>query len=116
MLLPWTDDLSLGDQGALLRLLPRQLRPGGVIVTTVAVRLAGPPDARVLESPTRLAGWLGTLGLEPVGDIDTSMSDEGLLAATDRDLSDRRTPDLLTADGARLSGRLCFACRAKTSA
>lgn len=116
VLMPWTDDLSLGDQGALLRLLPRQLRPGGVIVTTVAVRLAGPPDARVLESPTRLAGWLGTLGLEPVGDIDTSMSDEGLLAATDRDMPDRRTPDLLTADGARLSGRLCFACRAKTSA
>jgi hypothetical protein len=36
VLMPWTDDLSLGDQGALLRLLPRQLRPGGVIVTTVA--------------------------------------------------------------------------------
>lgn len=116
VLLPWTDDLSLGDQGALLQLIPRHLRPGGVIVTTVTVRLAGPPDARVLESPTRLAAWLATLGLEPVGDIDTSMSDEGLLAATDRDLSDRRTPDLLTADGARLTGRLCFACRAKTSA
>jgi hypothetical protein len=75
VLMPWTDDLSLGDQGALLRLLPRQLRPGGVIVTTVAVRLAGPPDARVLESQrVSQAGLL--LGLEPVGDIDTSMSDK----------------------------------------
>ena len=78
--------------------------------TTVGVRLAGPPDPRVLDSIARLPQWLSSIGLESIEAPDASMSDEGLLAATDADVVNR-IPDLLIADGQRLTGRLFIAAR-----
>jgi hypothetical protein len=110
VLLPWSARTSIAEQASWLQLLVPHLKRGAPVFTTVGVRLAGPPDPRVLESIARLPQWLSSIGLESIEAPDASMSDEGLLAATDADVVNR-IPDLLIADGQRLTGRLFIAAR-----
>ncbi|MEQ1690715.1 MAG: glycosyltransferase [Gemmatimonas sp.] len=111
VLLPWSDDMSIAEYASLLTLMCRHLQPGAPVFTTIPVRLAGPPDARVLDSPTRLPQWLATIGLELIDPLELGFSDDGLLAATDPESRSTRTPNLLVADGPRLTGRLFVAAR-----
>ena len=115
VLLPWTDVMSPAELGPLLSAVASRVRDGGPITACVSVRLAGPPHAGALDSPAAVTRWLSGLGLELSEIADFTISDGGLLAATDAGARDR-TPDLLVADGARLTGNLLVACkRAGTS-
>jgi hypothetical protein len=111
VLLPWSDDMSVTDLASLATVMRRHLRPHALMCVTIPVRLAGPPDARVLDGVARVPAWLAAQGLELIEPIDTSLSDEGLLAATDSESRMTRTPNLLVADGPRLIGRLFVAAR-----
>ena len=111
VILPWSGLPTVAEQVALLRTAQPHLREGALIVSSVLVRLAGPPDARALDNLARLTPWLATLGLSAVDLPDPALSDDTLLAATDLDTLDARKPDLLLIDGARVFGRLLFTCK-----
>ena len=111
----WSGLPILMEQLALLNTVIPHLRPHALIVTSVLVRLSGPPDARALDSEARLAPWLNTLGLDLVDAPQAALSDDTLLAAIELDSPDPRTPDLLIVDGPRLFGRLLITCRVRQS-
>lgn len=109
VLLPWTSQLAPAELGPMLVALSALVVPGGVITACVPVRLSGPPGADALDSPASVARWLSGFGLALFDAPDFSMSDHGLLSATDAGV-DGRTPDLMTADRQRLVGNLLVAC------
>lgn len=111
VLLPWNTPTPVAEQLVLLQLAMSHVRPGGVCITTVAVRLAGPPDRAYVDGIERLPTWLASAGLELVAPVDSGMSDSGLLAVTDLATLGARTPDLLITDGARLVARVGIVCR-----
>ncbi|MCC6243385.1 MAG: glycosyltransferase [Gemmatimonadaceae bacterium] len=111
VLLPWNTPTPAAEQLVLMQLAMSHVRPGGVCITTVAVRLAGPPDRAYVDGLERLPAWLASGGLELVAPVDGAMSDDGLLAVTDLATIGARTPDLLIADGARLIVRVGIVCR-----
>ncbi len=109
VLLPWTTSMAPAELGPFLRAVATRVVPGGVITACMPVRLAGPPGAGMLDAPASATKWLAGLGLALIEPPDLSMSDDGLLSATDAGAMGR-TPDLLTIDGARLVGNLFIAC------
>lgn len=111
VVLPWNAHGDIADIAAMLRYLHPLLTPGALVCTVVPVRLAGPPDARSLESVARLGTWLGKLGYTSLETPDSALSDEGLLAAVDPAGARIRTPDLLVIDGPRITGRLSVVAR-----
>ncbi len=115
ILVPWSNDTSLNEYAALLHVLLRHLSADAVVLVVLPIRLAGPPHAHALESVARIPQWLAAVGLELLSPVDTSISDDGLLAASDVDAHSPRTPDLLRADGARLIGRVSLACKRRTT-
>ncbi len=106
VVLPFDNSLAATEIGAMLSLAASCVKPGGLLLSCAPIRLAGPPQPHALDGLNGVPRWLAARGLTPYGDIDGSMSDLGLLAATDRAHRDRRTPDLLIADGPQLTGHL----------
>ncbi len=116
VVLPWNGSMTVPEIGALLSAAATHVVDGGALLTCVPTRLAGPPQPGMLESPTMVARWLSSLGLQLHGEASYNISDAGLLAATDTAARDLRVPNLVVADGARLTGQLfitCARCRAR---
>ena len=111
VLLPWNGSMTVAEIGALLSAAATRVVAGGALLTCVPTRLAGPPQPGMLESPTMVARWLASLGLQLHGEASYAISDAGLLAATDSVAHDLRVPNLVVADGARLTGYLFVTCR-----
>ncbi len=105
-IMPWDPHSSLGDFAGLLQYVRPLLAPGALLCTTIPIRLAGPTDPRALQSVERLASWLDAAGYALVDTPDMSLSDEALLAAVHPDDVGRGTPDFVTIDGPRMTGRL----------
>jgi hypothetical protein len=103
---PWHEEFSPPELTGLLSAAVPALRAGAPLGFTLPVRLAGPPRPGLLDAPSALPRWLAERGLALAGGTDFTLSDDGLLAARDATSRIARTPDLLVADGPRLTGHL----------
>jgi len=110
LVLPWNSGMTVVEIGALLSAAATHVREGGPLLTCIPTRLAGPPLQGMLESPSMVTRWLASLDMQLRGDASYAISDAGLLAATDSIARDRRVPNLLIADGVRLTGQLFVTC------
>ena len=103
---PWHEELAMAELSGVLAAARPCLRAGAPFGFTLPVRLAGPPKPGLLDGPAAISRWLAERGLTVAGGTDFTMSDDGLLAARDAGSRIARTPDLLVADGPRLTGHM----------
>ena len=110
LVLPWNSSMSAFEIGALLAAVATHVVDGGPLLTCLPTRLAGPPQPGLLESPSTITRWLAARGMQLQGEANYAISDVGLLATTDSVARDLRVPNLLIANGTRLTGQLFVTC------